>query len=143
MRLGTAPQIERLTQSHRVWREGSALASFAVARRRAPVGTSFSIVLDQPAAVTLTFTQQVAGRRLHGRCVAPTKRNRRKPSCRRTLKRGVLSVHAHKGVNTVSFQGRIARSRRLPLGAYALTAAASNAAGRRPAASRLAFTIVK
>ena len=140
---GTAPQIERLAQSHRMWREGSALASFAAARRRAPVGTAFSIVLDQPAAVTLTFTQQVAGRRLHGRCVAPTKRNRRRPSCRRTLKRGELSFQAHKGANTVSFQGRISRSRRLPLGAYTLTAAASNAAGQRSATSRLAFTIVK
>lgn len=136
-----APRIEHLSQSHSRWREGSKLATFA--RSRAPVGTTFTLVLNERATVTLTFTQQLPGRRVHGRCVAQSKSNRRKPSCRRTLTRGALSFAAHTGTNSVSFQGRLSRSRKLAPGAYALLVTAADAAGRRSSASRLAFTIVK
>ena len=37
-----------------------------------PAGTRFGLAVNQAARVTLTFSQTVQGRRLHGRCRAPT-----------------------------------------------------------------------
>ena len=69
----TAPSILSAAQSHARWREGTKLASLARARvRRVPVGTTFSFRLDQAAKARLAFTQAVAGRKVGGKCVAPT-----------------------------------------------------------------------
>jgi hypothetical protein len=49
----------------------------------------------------------------------------------------------HTGLNTVVFQGRISRSKRLVLGAYTLGITAANSAGERSSPRSLSFTIVK
>jgi hypothetical protein len=138
----TPPIISNVTQSHRVWREGNRRASFA-RRHRPPVGTKFSFTLNQQARVSFAFTQQVAGRKVKGKCVARTRRNRHRRSCRRTLTRGTLSFAGHSGRNRVSFQGRISARRKLPLGRYTLVITATNAAGQTSAPQRLSFAIVK
>jgi hypothetical protein len=128
-------------QSHRVWRRGGRLAQIS-RTRRVPVGTTFSFALNQPARVTFAFTQRARGRKVKGRCVAQTRRNRRRSSCRRTVTRGTFSFAAHTGSNIVVFQGRLSRARRLLPGAYTLLITAVGGAGQRSATSRLAFTIV-
>jgi hypothetical protein len=137
-----APTIESASQSNARWREGSRLAIYS-RRRRAPVGTTFRFVLNQQAIVSFAFTQQVGGRKVNGRCVAQTRSNRRRPSCKRTVTQGTLSFIGHSGLNKVAFQGRISRSQRLPLGAYSLQITALNSAGKRSGPRTLNFTIVR
>jgi hypothetical protein len=135
-----APQLSHVGQSHNRWRAGSRLASLA--RRRAPVGTSFVLTLNTAATVRLTFTRAAEGRRVHGRCVARSRRNRLARHCSREVAAGALVfAGAHAGVNRIAFQGHLSRRSRLLPGRYTVTVVASNAAGRSSPA-RLAFTIV-
>ena len=137
-----APVMTGLAQSHRSWRAGKKPATIA-RKRRAPVGTTFSFALDGAASVGLTFTQKLAGRSVKGRCVKPTKRNRKQPACKRTLTRGTLTMSGHPGANKVSFQGRITRSKKLGPGRYTLTIGATSVAGLHSAPQTLSFTIVR
>jgi Carboxypeptidase regulatory-like domain len=134
--------IEGVSQSNSRWREGGKLATYS-RKTKAPVGTTFSVVLNQPARVSFAFTQAVGGRKVKGKCVAQTRANRRKPGCKRTLTQGTLSFVGHSGVNKVVFQGRISRSKWLPLGAYTLRITALSSIGQRAGPSLLNFTIVK
>jgi hypothetical protein len=136
-----APKIENLKQSHSRWSEGDKLASSR--EKKAPVGTTFSFVLNEQAAVSLAFTQQVGGRKVGGKCVAQTNRNGRRPSCKRTVTQGTLSFIGHAGLNKVAFLGRISRSQRLPLGAYMLRITARNSVGQPSSTRSLSFTIVR
>ncbi len=133
------PVISSLRQSASTWRAGSRLATTA---RRRPVGTTVSFSLNVPARVTVAFTQAAVGRRVAGKCLAPSRRVTRRHRCTRTLTRGALSFSGHAGANRLRFQGRLSRSRRLAPGRYTLTVTAANSAG--PAAPRsLTFTIVR
>jgi hypothetical protein len=131
-----------VTQSNSRWREGNKLATYSRSRRP-PIGTTFKLYIDQQARVTFTFTQQVGGRKVNGKCVAQTGANRRKPGCKRTVTQGTLTFSAPAGINTVAFQGRISRSKRLPLGAYTLRVTAVNSAGQSSSPRSLNFAIVK
>ncbi|MGH2891286.1 MAG: hypothetical protein ACRDNJ_16850, partial [Solirubrobacteraceae bacterium] len=132
-------------------REGPRLAAIArhgrhhvsARRRRPPLGTVFSFTLDQQATVSLTFTQRQTGRRVKGRCVAQTHRDRHARACTRTLRRGTLTLRGHPGADRLSFQGRLSRARRLAPGRYAVQFTATNAAHQRSASKRLSFTIVR
>jgi hypothetical protein len=134
------PTIGNVKQSYSRWREGSKLATYS-RRKDPPLGTTFSFVLNERAAVSLAFTQQVGGRKVGDKCVA--NRNRRRLSCKRTVTKGTLSVMGHSGLNKVAFQGRIARSERLPLGAYTLRITARNSGGQPSNTRSLSFTIVR
>jgi hypothetical protein len=136
------PTIESLTQSNSVWSEGGKLATFS-RKKKARVGTTISFVLNEPASVSFAFTQQLGGRKVKGRCVTQTKKNRHKPSCRRTVTQGTLSFASHTGLNKVVFQGRISPSKRLRLGTYTLGITATNSVGERSSPRSLNFTIVK
>jgi hypothetical protein len=136
-----APTLSRVAQSHRVWRPGSKLARLA--KRRPPVGTSFSFTVSQAATVTFTFSEQIKGRRVHHRCVVPTRRNRRKPRCTRSLIRGVLSFTVSAGAHKLAVEGRLSRKRRLRAGTYTLRIVARNAAEQTSQPAQLSFKIVK
>jgi hypothetical protein len=140
--VGIVPSVANVAQSHRRWRAGSRLASFA-RRRRVPLGTTFSFTLNERANVSFAFTQRLAGHRVRGKCVAATNENRRKPACKRTVTEGTLSFAGHTGTNRVSFQGNISRSRKLGPGNYTLLITASSSAGQRSQTRSLSFTIVK
>jgi hypothetical protein len=131
-----------VSQSNARWREGNRLATYS-RTRRPPVGTTFSFVLNQRSTVTFAFTQQVGGRKVGGKCVAQTNRNRRSPSCKRTVTQGTLTFIGRSGLNKIAFQGRISRTKRLPLGAYTLQITAVNSAGKRSSPRSLNFTIVR
>lgn len=139
-----APVLSHLTQTRASWRLGRALAVVSgAARRRAPIGTSFSFSLSEAAGVTFAFGQGVPGRRSGRRCVAQTKKNRAGRPCQRVLTRGMLTVVGHVGVNHVSFQGRFSSNGTLKVGRYVLSVTAANAAGQHSSSSSLAFAIVK
>lgn len=141
----TPPNITNVKQSHSKWREGRALASISRHRKkkRAPIGTTISFTLSGPASVSLTFTQQVNGREVKGKCVAQTKGNKRKHRCTRAVNAGTLTLSGHTGADQVAFQGSISASKKLPVGSYTVTVVAKNAAGLSSAPAKLSFTIVK
>ena len=136
--LALAPQLTRVTQSAARWRAGNALPR--TARARAPVGTTFAFTLDRPARVQFLFTRTTVGRRVGGRCVAQTIRNRSRPRCLRTV-RVAFSRRARTGRTRLRFQGRVTRSRRLAPGRYKLLITAT-ADGRRSRPAVLRFSIL-
>jgi len=140
-----APIVSGATQTARTWRENDKNPRIAAnaRRKRPPVGTTFSFALNEPAAVTFSFTRPGAGRRVHGKCVAPSARNRRKPRCTRTILAGRLTFAAHVGANRVRFAGRISRASKLKAGRYTLNILATNAQGAHSAQRSLGFTIVR
>src|SRR5689334_20701557 len=113
------PAISGLSQAHGRW--------------RARKGTSFAFTLNEQAGVSLAFTQKLAGRRVHGRCVPQSRRNRTKPACKRTVRRGTLTVSGAAGANKLSFKGLISRSKRLGAGRYTVTIVATSPAGLKSA----------
>ncbi|HUA48631.1 MAG TPA: PKD domain-containing protein [Solirubrobacteraceae bacterium] len=137
----TTPSLTRVTQTHTRWREGTSEPN--IARRRAPVGTTFAFTVNEPVRVTLTFTQAVPGRRRSARCRAMTRQDRGHETCRRTIVRGTLTVSANTGAHHLCFQGRIGHHE-LPLGPYTAKIVATNATTHeRSATKTLHFTIVR
>jgi hypothetical protein len=137
-----APTLSSVSQLHSRWREGTRQATLARSHRP-PVGTRFSFTLNEAAKVGLAFTHRVPGRRVRGRCVAPSHRNRGRPPCLRTVTAGTLSFSGHSGRDIVAFQGLLSRTRRLSPGRYTVTITALNAAGQRSSPRSLRFTIVR
>jgi hypothetical protein len=135
------PVVENARQSTASWRVGNRLAQ--ITRVNAPVGTTFSFSLNQQASVTFGFTQRGSGRKVNKKCVAPTKSNRRKPACVRTVAAGTLTFAGHSGANEVAFQGRVSSAKKLVPGRYTVTIIATNAAGMRSAPASLSFAVMK
>ena len=140
-----APVVSNARQSASKWREGSSLAkaSRKARKRRPPVGTTFSYTLNEAATVHFAFTQPAGGRKVGKQCVAPAKRYRHRHKCTRTVTIATLGFAGHVGKNTVRFQGRVSRSKRLKPGRYTVAITAKNAAGQVSAPQKLTFTIVK
>jgi hypothetical protein len=138
--LAATATVGGLRQSHRIWREGGSLATFA-AKHKAPVGTTFTFTLNEAATVTLTFTQPGAGRNVGGRCASLNRRNRKQRKCARGA--GSLTHAAHAGLNTVAFAGRVSPGRKLAPGSYTLVVTAIGADGHISAPQTIRFTIVR
>ncbi len=140
------PAISAFTQSRTRWRRGSAAATFARARHKrpaTPTGTTFSVTLNEQATLSLSFVENVSGRRgAGGVCVAQTNRNKRKPRCTYTKAAGTLSDAAHAGANTLRFDGVLSAASKLPIGSYSVAATAT-AFGSTTPPQTLSFTIVK
>jgi hypothetical protein len=84
-----------------------------------PVGTRFTLKLDRPARITLTFGTISVGRRVEGRgCMAKAAGNAGKPPCTREVVEGIVRVHARPGVNHVRFEGRLKAGRKLGPGVH-------------------------
>jgi hypothetical protein len=133
------PQISSAKESHRTWRASNKRASISK-KKKAPVGTTFTFSMNAPGQVTFTFTQPGHGRKVKGKCVPLSKKNKHKRGC--ALVRGKLTFHAHAGTNKVRFYGRISSSKKLKPGRYTVTISTKTTGF--PASSRkLHFTIVK
>ncbi|MDQ6818088.1 MAG: hypothetical protein M3018_11880 [Actinomycetota bacterium] len=130
------PMVTGLRQSARRWREHGPKH----AAHRPPLGTTFTITLSQSARLSLTFTQGLPGRMVGGRCVKPTKANRHRHACTRTLIAGKLTRAGSPGANKVRFAGRI-KGRFLRPGRYTLAVTAT-AGGITSARKTITFTIV-
>ncbi len=137
-----APALSAASQTAKTWRENDTLARIS-AKRKPPVGTTFSFALNEPARVTLSFTHQVNGRRIHHKCVAAKAETRRTPRCTRTVIVGTLTFTGHPGTNQVRFAGRISPTKKLTPGKYAVIITARNARDMGSTPRSLTFTIVK
>ncbi len=138
--LTDAPTITGARESHRAWREGSALASAARRKKGLPIGTVFSYRLNEPADVHFAFTQLLGAPKTRGKCTPYGKRRQHQHRCRRTVAAGTMSFPGHAGANKLSFHGRLSSTRSLKPGRYSLTITASNSSGHS-ASQLLRFTI--
>jgi PKD repeat protein len=139
----SSPTITKLSESHRVWREGDRLARLTRVAKQPPTGTTFSLSLSELATVSFAFARQAEGRKLKGKCVAQTGKNTNNQPCEREGIGGTLSLTAHKGANRVFFDGRLSRSRTLKPGVYQFTITAKKATGRGSISPPLGFTILE
>jgi CSLREA domain-containing protein len=128
----------RLTPStFRAAGSGAVLA----ARRRPPVGSRLRFRLSERSTVRFTLKRKLAGRRAGGRCVKPTRANRRGRRCIRLVAlRGAHERTRNAGSVALRFRGRW-RGRKLKPGTYRLVAVARERA-RAGAASSADFRIV-
>jgi hypothetical protein len=135
------PILSSASQAHRTWAEHAAKKGKKPKHKPPPVGTSFTFTLSEPADVTLAFAQQAPGRKAtHGRCAAPTRKNRHEHACTRTLSAGTETISGTAGKNTFTFSGRIPGHKTLSSGKYTVTITAANAGGRSRS-QNLTFTI--
>jgi hypothetical protein len=115
----------------------------SISQRRARVGSTVRYRLSEAAAVTFTVQRQAAGRRVRGRCVKQTRRNRRRPRCTRYVRlRGSFVHPGQAGPNSFRFTGRL-RGRKLPASRYRLVAIARDPAGNVSTPKRAGFRIVR
>ena len=135
------PTVTGFSESSSSWRRGRSLPHISSAGG-APVGTTFSFSLNEPASVTVTFTQRVAGRRVAGKCVAPGRGNAGRPRCKRPLQVGSFAVPGHAGVDKVHFQGRLSGTKTLKPGSYLVSLTAREGHGPEVFSRPLGFTIV-
>ncbi len=132
VRAAMRPTIMDASQSAATWREGGT----------PPVGTTFSVSLNEQATVSFSFVQRVGGHMIGHKCAVITSKNTRLKTCERALDEGALSFTGHTGMNKLVFQGRISRLDKLKPGRYTLTITATNSAGASTPTS-LSFTIAK
>ncbi|MDX6698842.1 MAG: hypothetical protein QOE65_2239 [Solirubrobacteraceae bacterium] len=116
----------------------TALTGRVAATRR---GTAIRFTLSENARVRIVVQGSAAGRRVGGRCVAASRRNRARPACVRWLAAGALTRDAKAGRNRVGFTGRVG-SRALRPGYYRLRLQATDGAGGRSPVRTLTFRIV-
>ena len=138
VRKPVAPTVTGLRQAAVTWRTGG-----TGGRHRPALGTTFSFTINQPATVTLSFTRQVTGRLVGGRCIAATEQTNRRPHCTRAIAGGTLTLGAHTGINRIRFRGRVSSRRVLQPGHYVMTLTATSAAQLRTTQRPLRFTIVR
>lgn len=136
--LNAAPVLSAASVSNRVFAPVAARSS---ARRRAPRGTRFRFTLSEDARVAIGIDRTLPGRRVGRACRAPTRALRRRPACKRYVRRGALSSAGKLGRNTVRFSGRL-RGRGLPAGRYRARLVAIDAGGLRSATRTVAFRVV-
>jgi hypothetical protein len=123
-------------------------STFAVGPKATPLvakvarGTTFKFQLSEAGSVAITIARQLPGKRSGKRCVAPTKKLRKKKSCKRYKTVGTLKRTGVAGANMVAFSGRLAK-RALALGRYRATIVATDAAGNKSVAKTASFRLVK
>jgi Ca2+-binding RTX toxin-like protein len=133
-----APVLDRLTLNPRKF--STARSGASVAR---VIGTRVSYRLSEAATATFDVQRAGAGRRVGGRCVRPTSKNRQARACRRWLRvRGTFVHSGRAGVDRLHFTGRVA-GRRLRPGGYRLRVIARDTAGNRSRPRTATFTIVR
>jgi hypothetical protein len=116
------------------------------ARKKAPRGTKVSFKLNEAANVRFTVTQRTKGRKVkRGKktiCVKPTKKNRKRKRCTRTVTlKGSFSRTGVAGKNSFHFTGRL-NGRKLKPGRYRLVATPT-AGGKKGKSISTSFRIVR
>ena len=103
-------------------------------------GTTFKLRISEPASVRIVISKATTGRKVKGKCVKTTRKNRLKKKCKyqktlTTLKRGLQPA----GNVSIKFSGKIGKRKLLP-GTYLATIVVTDAAGN-VASQRLVFKI--
>ncbi len=136
----TTPAVTNVSESNRAWARANRLAHLS-AKRKTPIGTTFSLTLNEAASIRFAFSRTVAGHRAKRRCVAGAPRGSGRRACKLTVGAGTLTLSGHAGADKVAFFGQLSRRTRLPKGSFALSITAT-AGGKTSAPMRLSFKIV-
>jgi hypothetical protein len=113
---------------------------FNPAAFKAKKGSRIRFTLSEAASVRVVIARSASGRRVGGRCRAPSKANRKRPKCTRFVNVGSLTLAGKIGANSVKFNGRVG-GHRLAAGKYRATATATDSAGQASKAVRAPFTV--
>jgi DNA-binding beta-propeller fold protein YncE len=142
----TAPTLSGYGLSRTTFAAASKGASIAVAaakRQKPKVGTTIRYTLSEAAKVTFKIEKATGGRKVKGRCVKPSRKNRRAKRCTRYVAlKGAATDAGVAGRNSSKFSGRW-QGRKLAPGRYRLVATARDAAGNLAKPKRVAFKIVR
>jgi len=133
------PAISSLSLARRTFRVGPRPRGGS---RRVRSGTAFRFTLSEAARVSFTIERATSGRRVRGRCRAPTPRNRRARRCTRYVRAGGFARQLALGRRRVSFSGRL-RGRALRRGRYRVVIVARDGAGNRSRRHSAAFRVVR
>lgn len=137
---GTAVPRQPATTGRTISRLTLAPGRFRAVGRR-PLGTTVSFAVDAAGPVVGTVQRAAPGRRVGGRCVAPSRRNRSAPRCTRQLTLpGRIALTASAGTNTFRFSGRIG-GRTLTPGVYTLVMTLAQAAPSAATVARRTFQV--
>ena len=139
--------VSSFSLSNAVFRVGRSATPLAAAR---PVGTRFRFRLSEDARIAIAIERKLPGVRVRYRgslrCLARTPRNLSpqgpRTRCTRYESAGTLRRRAAAGRGSVAFSGRMGR-RALAAGEYRATIRATDSTGKRSAARRIGFRIVK
>jgi hypothetical protein len=132
------PALSGLTLAPAAFRARSSGPSVAAVRK----GTRVSYSLNVAATVRFTVRRSAAGRRVGGRCVKSTPKNRGRKACRRFVAvKGAFSRRRAAGPDRFGFAGRV-NGRALRRGRYRLIATPT-AGGQVGKAVRAGFRIVR
>jgi Divergent InlB B-repeat domain len=133
-------QISGASETHKKFRVSHRPELAQISKKLPPIGTTFKFTLSGAAAVRLDFSQPGAGRKVGGKCVAQTKRNKHKAKC--TPLAGSSTFSGHAGTNTVVFGGWLSHSKKLGPGHYTLVITAITP-GVGTTTTKLNFTVIK
>lgn len=138
------PRFEgKLRLSHTRFRAAARGKSVTKTRRRPPVGTKVSYRLTSAVRVAFVVEQTTRGRKVGKRCVKPTKKNRGRKACKRTvILRGGFTHEGATGPNALKFTGRLG-GRTLKPGKYSLVATAGDRRTAGVPLLRTRFTVVR
>jgi N-acetylneuraminic acid mutarotase len=103
--------------------------STAAEHKKRKTGATVSYTDTHAGTTTFAVLRTAKGRRVKGRCVKPTRKNRKGKRCKRTLKIGTFTHVDHAGANHFHFTGRVGGHTLNP-GTYRLSAVPRNSAGK-------------
>ncbi len=138
------PVLTGLKEAPSRWRTSSNVATISRrhARRKPPVGTTFSFSLNEQSTLTLTFSKQVSGHKVGNRCVAGKSKHRHARKCETTVGAGSMTRTALAGSDKFSFGGLVFKGHKLKPGSYTVALTATDYTAQSSPVS-IAFTIVK
>ena len=123
------PRISGLRVSPFAFVAADSGPSATAARTRA--GTTVSFTLNRAGRVRFTVEKRAAGRRVRGRCVAPSRGKRHNQRCTRYARvRGSFGRTGAAGANRFHFTGRMG-GRKLSPGGYRLVAVPASGQAKR------------
>lgn len=139
-----APLITGARAVPKLWyvdRRGAPEARVAQ-RARVGRGTTFRYTLSEASRVVFSLERRTVGRRVGRRCRKQTRRNRTRRRCARYVRAGAFAHDGAAGPNSKRFSGRIGR-KRLRAARYRAVLVATDRAGNRSTAVRVAFRVVR
>lgn len=139
----TAPVISGLRVAPKLI--ASSVGTMASQRAKTrPRRTTARYTLSENAKVAFTLQRKTRGRRVSGRCVKQTRRNRTRPRCVRWVKVGrAFSQQGKAGANKKQLRAKTVGRRKLAPGTYRILARGTDAAGNRSARKSARFRVVR
>jgi hypothetical protein len=109
---------------------------------RAGIGAAITFIASEPGHITLKFTRVQIGRKVRGKCVRATSKNRSKRTCRRYTDAGTMTAAIIAGQNAVMFPAKV-NGRALKPGPYRVSAYISDGAGNRSRLLSTQFAVLR